>query len=107
MKMAIIGAGPGGLYAALAAVRKNIKVDLFEKRKVGEGIVCGECIFDSLGIMARPGRGLLHPVEGLVLKGSGEYRFPLGRHKPLWMLDRRIWQQDLSRQAQELGVRLH
>ena len=107
MKMAIIGAGPGGLYAALAAVRKNIKVDLFEKRKVGEGIVCGECIFDSLGIMARPGRGLLHPVEGLVLKGSGEYRFPLGRHKPLWMLDRRVWQRDLSRQAQELGVRLH
>lgn len=107
MKIAIIGAGPGGLYAALAAARKNIAVDLFEKRKVGEGIVCGECIFDSLGIMTRPGRGLLHSVEGLVLKGGGEYRFPLGRHKPLWMLDRRIWQQDLSRQAQALGVRLH
>ncbi|HOG11537.1 MAG TPA: NAD(P)/FAD-dependent oxidoreductase [Smithellaceae bacterium] len=107
MKIAVIGAGPGGLYAALAAARKNITVDLFEKRKVGEGIVCGECIFDSLGIMTRPGRGLLHPVKGLVLKAGGEYRFPLGSHKPLWMLDRRIWQQDLSRQAKTLGVRLH
>jgi digeranylgeranylglycerophospholipid reductase len=107
MKIAIIGAGPGGLYAALAAARKNIGVDLFEKRKVGEGIVCGECIFDSLGIMARPGRGLLHPVEELVLKGRRQYRFPLGRHKPLWMLDRRVWQQDLACQARELGVRLH
>jgi digeranylgeranylglycerophospholipid reductase len=107
MKIAIIGAGPGGLYAALAAARKNITVDLFEKRNVGEGIVCGECIFDSLGIMTRPGRGLLHGVEGLVLKGGGEYRFPLGSHKSLWMLDRRVWQQDLSSQAQALGVRLH
>ncbi len=107
MKIAIIGAGPGGLYAALAAARKKIAVDLFEKKKVGEGIVCGECIFDSLGIMTRPGRGLLHPVEGIVLKGRGEYRFPLGSRKPLWMLDRRIWQRDLSRQAQALGVRFH
>lgn len=82
MKIAVIGAGPGGLYAALAAARKNITVDLFEKRKVGEGIVCGECIFDSLGIMTRPGRGLLHPVKGLVLKAGGEYRFPWGVTSP-------------------------
>jgi len=30
MKLAIIGAGPGGLYAALAAAGKDIQADLFE-----------------------------------------------------------------------------
>jgi digeranylgeranylglycerophospholipid reductase len=104
MKIAIIGAGPGGLYAALAAAKQNIRVDLFEKRKVGEGIVCGECIFDSLGIMTRPGRGLLHPVDEIVLAGRGDYTFPLSRHRQLWMLDRRIWQQELASLARSRGV---
>src|SRR5512133_4070603 len=107
MKIAIIGAGPGGLYAALAAAGRNIRVDLFEKRKVGEGIVCGECIFDSLRIMPRPGRGLLRPVDELVLQGRHSYTFPLSRHRPLWMLDRKTWQQDLARQARDRGVVIH
>jgi len=107
MKIAIIGAGPGGLYAALAAARQNIQVDLFEKRKVGEGIVCGECIFDSLGIMAIPGRGLLHPVDEIVLQGSSPYIFPLSRHRKLWMLDRKTWQRDLAKQAADRGVVIH
>ena len=107
MKIAVIGAGPGGLYAALTAARENIQVDLFEKRKVGEGIVCGECIFDSLDIMTRPGRGLLHPVDEIVLKGRADYTFPLSRHRKLWMLDRRIWQQELARLALSLGVHIH
>jgi digeranylgeranylglycerophospholipid reductase len=107
MKIAIIGAGPGGLYAALAAARENIRVDLFEKRKVGEGIVCGECIFDSLGIMARPGRGLLHPVDEIVMKCRRDYTFPLSRLRKLWMLDRRIWQQELANLARSRGVVIH
>lgn len=107
MKLAIIGAGPGGLYAALRAVKQNHQVDLFEKRKVGEGIVCGECIFDSLGIMRKPGRGLLHSVDEIVLQGRGQYPFPLGRRRKLWMLDRRIWQQDLAGLAKSLGARIY
>ncbi len=107
MKVAIIGAGPGGLYAALAAAKNNIQIDLFEKRCVGEGIVCGECIFDSLGIMKKPGSGLLHPVDEVVLQGCGCYVFPLGRHRKLWMLDRRSWQQDLARCAARRGVALY
>ena len=107
MKIAIIGAGPGGLYAALAAAKRNIQVDLFEKRKVGEGIVCGECVFDSLGIMARPGRGLLRPVDEIVLRGRRDFTFPLSRHRKLWMLDRRIWQQELANLAASRGVVIH
>jgi digeranylgeranylglycerophospholipid reductase len=107
MKIAIIGAGPGGLYAALAAARQNIQVDIFEKRKVGEGIVCGECIFDSLNIMTRPGGGLLRPVDEIVLQGRKPYTFPLSRHRPLWMLDRKTWQQDLAGLAKSRGVHIH
>jgi digeranylgeranylglycerophospholipid reductase len=107
MKAAIIGTGPGGLYAALAASKHNIQIDLFEKRSVGEGIVCGECIFDSLNIMKKPGRGLMHPVDEIVLQGRGCYTFPLGRHRKLWMLDRRTWQQDLAACAVNRGVNLH
>lgn len=104
MKIAVIGAGPGGLYAALAAANKGMKVDVFEKRKVGEGIVCGECIFDSLRLLPKPGRGLLRPVHQVVLKGRAPYPFALFKHRPLWMLDRQTWQQDLARQAASRGV---
>lgn len=107
MKIAILGAGPGGLYAALTAAQKNIKADLFEKRKVGEGIVCGECIFDSLKIIPRPGKGLLRPVDEVVLQGHKPYTFPLSRHRPLWMLDRKTWQQDLAAQARARGVDIY
>lgn len=107
MKIAVIGAGPGGLYASLTAAKKNMQVDLFEKRKVGEGIVCGECIFDSLNIMTRPGGGLLRPVDEVVLQGRTPYTFPLSRHRPLWMLDRKTWQHDLASKAESLGVSVH
>jgi digeranylgeranylglycerophospholipid reductase len=107
MKIAIIGAGPAGLYAALAAANKGMQVDLLEKRKVGEGIVCGECIFDSLRIMAKPGRGFLRPVDEVIFQGRKPYPFPLSRHRPLWMLDRKTWQQDLARQARDRGVAIY
>ena len=107
MKIAIIGAGPGGLYAALTAAKQGIQVDLFEKRNVGEGIVCGECIFDSLRIMDRPGPGLLRPVDEIILQGYRPYTFPLSKHRPLWMLDRKTWQQDLAKQARDLGVTVY
>ena len=107
MKTAIIGAGPAGLYAALAAAKNGIQVDLFEKKKVGDGIVCGECIFDSLNIMKKPGRGLMHPVDEVIFQGRGCYTFPLGRYRKLWMLDRRTWQQDLAACAVNRGVNLH
>ena len=107
MKAAIIGTGPAGLYAALGASKHNIQIDLFEKRSVGEGIVCGECIFDSLNIMKKPGRGLMHPVDEVIFQGHGCYNFPLGRHRKLWMLDRRTWQQNLAACAVDRGVNLH
>lgn len=107
MKIAVIGGGPGGLYAALAAADNVSRVVLFEKRRIGEGIVCGECIFDSLCIMPRPGRGLLRPVDEIIFRGRGSYPFSLSKHRPLWMLDRKTWQQDLAAQARSRGVTVY
>lgn len=104
MKLAIIGAGPGGLYAALAAAKQNMSVDLYEKRRVGEGICCGECMFDSLGLMPQPGEGLLHPVHEVVLRGRSHYSMNMTHRRKLWMLDRKIWQQELAKQAAAQGV---
>ncbi len=106
MRIAIIGAGPAGLYAALAAAERGLRTDLFEKRAVGEGIVCGECIFDSLGIMSRPGRGLLHPVEEVVLTARERHTLAIGRYRKLWMMDRERWQEGLAEAAAARGVRL-
>jgi len=106
MKIAILGAGPAGLYAALAAAERGFRTDLFEKRAIGEGIVCGECIFDSLGILSRPGRGLLHPVEEVFLTARERHTLAIGRYRKLWMMDRRSWQEGLAEAAVARGVRL-
>ncbi|MGB4220379.1 MAG: NAD(P)/FAD-dependent oxidoreductase [Smithellaceae bacterium] len=107
MKIAVIGAGPGGLFAALAARRQNISVDLFEKRQAGAGIVCGECIFDSLSIFPRPGKGLLRPIQEIIMQGRRGYNFAIGRYRPLWMMDRKTWQRDLARRARDAGAVVH
>ncbi len=106
MKIAVIGAGPAGLWAALTAAGRGFRTDLYEKRTVGEGIVCGECIFDSLGVMSRPGRGLLHPVEEVVLTARARHTLAIGRYRKLWMMDRRTWQGGLAEAAVARGVRL-
>ncbi|MCK7515542.1 MAG: NAD(P)/FAD-dependent oxidoreductase [Desulfobacterales bacterium] len=50
MKIAVIGAGPGGLYAALAAARENIQVDLFEKEKSGRGLSAANAFLIRWGL---------------------------------------------------------
>jgi digeranylgeranylglycerophospholipid reductase len=107
MRLAIIGAGPGGLYAALTAAKRGMQVDLFEKGRVGGGIVCGECIFDALGVMTKPGRGLLHAVTEIVLQGVETYRLRVRADRPLWMVDRTLWQRELAEQAAAQGVMIH
>jgi digeranylgeranylglycerophospholipid reductase len=107
MRLAVIGAGPGGLYAALAAAKRGLRVDLFEKRRIGDGVVCGECIFDSLGIMTRPGRGLLHDVNEIVLRSRRTYHLPVSPYRRLWMVDRTVWQRGLAEEAVVSGVAIH
>jgi len=102
--MAIIGGGPGGLYGAIAAAGQGIEVILFERGEIGDHIVCGECIFDSLGLLEKPTAGLLYKVEAILFEAQGIHRLAIGDYRDLWMMDRRAWQRQLAAKAVNLGV---
>ncbi|MEI7636515.1 MAG: NAD(P)/FAD-dependent oxidoreductase [Syntrophus sp. (in: bacteria)] len=104
LRLAIIGGGPGGLYGAIAAARQGIEVVLFEKREIGDHIVCGECIFDSLGLLEKPAAGLLYKVETILLEAQGVHRLAIRDYRNLWMMDRHVWQRHLATKAANLGV---
>jgi len=107
LRLAIIGGGPGGLYGAIAAARQGIEVVLFEKGGIGDHIVCGECIFDSLGLMEKPQAGVLYKVETILFEAKGVHRLAIGDYRNLWMMDRRVWQRQLAARAANLGVAIH
>jgi len=104
LRLAIIGGGPGGLYGAIAAARQGMEVVLFEKGEIGDHIVCGECIFDSLGLLEKPAAGLLYKVETILFEAKGVHRLAIRDYRNLWMMDRRAWQRDLATKAANLGV---
>ncbi|HAJ26825.1 MAG TPA: NAD(P)/FAD-dependent oxidoreductase [Syntrophus sp. (in: bacteria)] len=107
LRLAIIGGGPGGLYGAIAAARQGMEVVLFEKGEIGDHIVCGECIFDSLGLLEKPEAGLLYKVEAILLEAQGVHRLAIRDYRNLWMMDRRAWQRHLAIKAENLGVVIH
>ncbi len=104
LRLAIIGGGPGGLYGAIAAARQGMDVVLFEKGEIGDHIVCGECIFDSLGLLEKPAAGLLYKVETILFEAKGVHRLAIRDYRNLWMMDRRAWQRQLATKAANLGV---
>jgi len=104
--LAVIGGGPGGLYAATAAARLGMAVTLLEKRTIGEHIVCGECIFDSLGLLTAPDDGLLYEVDAVLFVARGSYRLRMKKYRRLWMVERRRWQEHLAAAAAAAGVEI-
>ena len=104
MKIAIIGAGPAGLYAAMTAAAGGAETTLFEKRQVGEGIVCGECIFDFFGMLKQPRHGYLYTVENVIVQAQCRYTKAVVKYDRLWMIDRSSWQRGLAVEAIELGA---
>lgn len=106
MKIAIIGAGPAGLSAARKAAAGGAEVTVFEKKRVGEGIVCGECIFDFFGVLQKPESGLLFEVEKIIVRVHDTYSKQVIDYNRLWMIDRAVWQRGLAAQAQTVGARI-
>jgi len=104
VRLAVVGAGPSGLYAATTAARRGMRVTLFEKRGIGEHITCGECIFDSLDALTPPTAGLLYEVAAILFVARGAYRLRMGKYRRLWMVDRQSWQRQLAAAAADLGV---
>ncbi|MCX8036320.1 MAG: NAD(P)/FAD-dependent oxidoreductase [Candidatus Sumerlaeia bacterium] len=105
--VAIVGGGPAGLSAAIAAAEKGCRsVAVVErKRQWGRPVQCAE--------MAPKLLGQIVPLDrSATVQAVGELHFwldfkPVGRlHAPAWMLDRPRWEAALAGHAAALGVAL-
>ncbi|WP_378954679.1 NAD(P)/FAD-dependent oxidoreductase [Pelosinus sp. sgz500959] len=106
MKIAIIGGGPGGLTAALESLKRGYEVTLFEKGFIGDDIRCGECLFDSFGLLSKPSMDVATRIDGIIFKIKGEYRRKFKDFERLWMLDRKKWQLSMAKEAIALGLNI-
>lgn len=102
--IAIIGGGPAGLSAAIRAAELGLKVDLYEKGKIGSGIRCAEGFIDTLGCLGKPESGVLFKVETGIFFAGKAHSVNISEDHGIWMIDRSIWHKSLARRAQELGV---
>ncbi len=103
--LAIIGAGPAGLAAALRAAQLGIKVKVFEKATVGEEINCAEGFFDTVGTWGQPQAGVRYRVESLTIEAEDQWALPV-QDLTLFMMDRRVWQRHLAQQAAQQGAEI-
>ena len=102
VRIAIVGGGPAGLAAAIEAAGLGLRVDLFERNRVGDHIRCAEGLVDTMHKLEQPGTGVRFKVNEVLLQVEREY---LVRCKGirLWMIDRAEWQRSLAEQARSAG----
>ena len=108
----VVGAGPGGSWAAKAAAENGAKVLMLEKdREVGSPVRCGEAIGAAgLRVVCKPEplpRGIANEISGAVLVA------PNGREVALefpsetgYILDRKVFDFELSLRAAAKGVEI-
>lgn len=104
-KLAVIGAGPGGLLAAKEAAALGLSVTVFEKGKIGERIYCAEGFVDVLKILPPPETGMLFPVDQVLITVKDEFVIDCSQLN-LWMLDRKTWQEGLAEEARKQGCEI-
>lgn len=103
--MAVIGAGPAGLFASIEGAKNGMEVMLFEKHDVGERINCAEGFFDFFRLLGEPEAGVLFKVNKLIFQLKVSYsleQIPLN----IWMIDRSRWQRAVADRAKGMGVRV-
>ncbi|MEM4634076.1 MAG: NAD(P)/FAD-dependent oxidoreductase, partial [Candidatus Anstonellaceae archaeon] len=104
--IAIIGAGPGGCYAAYTASKAGMNAVVFEEHeKVGEPVHCGEC----LSLLATKRLGLELPEEAISLRAKGIRVFWPNRSysfiiEPGFSLEKEKFEQFLAKLGQEAGA---
>jgi geranylgeranyl reductase family protein len=113
--LVVAGAGPGGLYAALEALKRGLSVHVFDKKAVvGTPVKCGEYfpvrremehLLPSAGkhmnVFDVPRDAIDNTCHKLrVISPTGnEFEFDF----EAFILDRTILEQDIARQVEELG----
>jgi digeranylgeranylglycerophospholipid reductase len=107
--VAIVGGGPGGLYAALHLARRGFDVVLFEEHEVpGEPVHCTGVLADeAFAEFDLPRTSILNPLRTAVFfgpsGGSIEYTTP---STEAVVIDRRQFDRLLSEQTKAAGVTL-
>jgi digeranylgeranylglycerophospholipid reductase len=104
----VVGAGPGGSWAAKASAEKGAKVLLLEKdREVGVPVRCAEGVSAAgLRLVCDPfPRGIANDISGVVLVApNGREVMVEGLQEFGYILDRKIFDYELSRIAAEKGA---
>jgi len=112
MKINIVGAGPGGLSAAISAKKYdgNADVTVYEKHDtVGniESHRCGELLgvyYDRVvDIIGNPVAGVITPIDTFIFEYISTHHFNLG-DRCILQLDRAVWEEDLAKKARDLNV---
>lgn len=104
-KMAVIGGGPGGLYAAKEAAALGLSVTVFEKSKIGDNFFCAEGFVDILKLLGQPAAGVCFPINEILITVVDSFRVDSSRLN-LWMIDRKTWQQSLAEEAAAAGCEI-
>jgi geranylgeranyl reductase family protein len=113
--MVVAGAGPGGLYAALEALKRGLSVHIFDKKSVvGTPVKCGEYFpvrremeqllpnaVEYMGVFDVPSEAVDNTCRRLrLLSPSGsEFEFDF----EAFILDRTILEQAMAREVERLG----
>jgi digeranylgeranylglycerophospholipid reductase len=93
--LAVIGAGPAGLYAAREASRLGLDVVVYEKRAVGDSVHCAEGFFDMLKLLDPPSAGVRYKVFSILFTAKDTFQVDCSNLN-VWMLDRAEWQKSLA-----------
>ncbi len=105
-RIGIVGGGPAGLAAAIEAAELGLRVDLFERNRVGDHVRCGEGFVDTMHRLEQPGAGVRFRVEEALVQVEQEYRIRCKGIR-IWMIDRAEWQRSLAEQARSAGACLY
>ena len=116
--VAVVGAGPGGLYAAIEALKHGLRVHVFDKKKlVGVPVRCGEYFpvrkemeyllpnaRDYMTVFDVPEEAISNVCKTIrVISPKGdEYEFEFLSY----VLDRTILEQGLAKQVEKMGGKI-
>lgn len=102
-KVAVIGAGLAGLYAAWSAASHGADVELYEKGVIGSKHNCGE-LFTEVYTSA-PEECKLNRIEMFkVIIGEKVINYDFGESTPFVMTDKHIHELIIKKRCEELGV---
>ena len=103
----IIGAGPTGSVAAMAAARNGVSVLLLEEHEhIGIPVVCAEGLSRSTiqDVLTIQPEWIAQPLHGAIIRGPRGHEFKIEYPHCGWILDRTAFDPALAGMAQQHGV---